>query len=189
MSRESRLFLEFTRRPSRIVRAAVRVLAVLLAFCFAAPVLASDLQTGPSTGLPLPRYVSLKSERVNLREGPSQDHRTSWIFERAGLPVEVTAEFDVWRKIRDAEGDEGWVIQSLLSGRRTALVKPWAKNEILPLYDKPDADSALNAKLQAGVIGSVRSCTGAWCRISGSGFDGWIQQTNLWGVYPNEKID
>jgi SH3-like domain-containing protein len=150
---------------------------------------APPLQMGPSTGLPLPRYVSLKSDKVNLREGPSQDHPTTWIFERVGLPVEVTAEFDVWRKIRDAEGDEGWVIQSLLSGRRTALVKPWAKGEILPLYNRPDDKAALDAKLQSGVIGTVRSCNGGWCRIYGSGFDGWIQQTDLWGVYPNEKID
>ena len=163
--------------------------AILLAFCAVARSRAAELQVGPSTGLPLPRYVSLKSDRVNLREGPSQDHRTSWIFEHAGLPVEITAEFDVWRKIRDADGDEGWVIQTLLSGRRTALVKPWAKNEILSLYDKPSADAGLDAKLQSGVIGSVRTCNGAWCRISGSGFDGWIQQTNLWGIYPNEKVD
>jgi SH3-like domain-containing protein len=181
------------RRPTR--KLADLILSVAAGTCLAlasvAPSWAADdpLQVGTSTGLPLPRYVSLKSDRVNLREGPSEDHPTKLIFERAGLPVEVTAEFDVWRRIRDADGDEGWVIQSLLSGRRTALVKPWAKGEILPLYDKASADSGLDARLQSGVIGNVRQCTGSWCRIYGSGFDGWIQQVNLWGVYPNEKID
>ena len=74
------------------------------------------------TGLPLPRYASLKTDRVNLREGPSKDHATKWVYQRAGLPVEITAEFDIWRKVRDSEGAEGWVLHSLLSGRRTALV-------------------------------------------------------------------
>lgn len=150
---------------------------------------ASPQQVGTATGLPLPRYVSLKSDRVNLRQGPSKDHQTLWVFERAGLPVEITEEFDTWRKIRDSQGTVGWVLESLLSGRRTALVKPWAKGEILPLFIKADSNATIVAKLQSGVLGNVRRCDGSWCRIFGSGFDGWIQQTNLWGVYPNEKVD
>ena len=82
---------------------------------------------GSGTGLPVPRYVSLKTDRVNLREGPSKDHRTAWVFQRAGLPVEIVAEYETWRRIRDSEGTEGWVLHSLLSGRRTALVMPWAQ--------------------------------------------------------------
>src|SRR3712207_8473270 len=97
-----------------------------------------EASAGKVTGLPVPRYVSLKTDRVNLREGPSKDHRTAWVFQRAGLPVEITAEYEVWRRIRDAGGTEGWVLHSLLSGRRTALVMPWAKNatEPLPLFDQ-----------------------------------------------------
>jgi SH3-like domain-containing protein len=79
---------------------------------------AGEASTGKVTGLPVPRYVSLKTDRVNLREGPSKDHRTAWVFQRAGLPVEIVAEFETWRRIRDAEGTEGWVLHSLLSGRR-----------------------------------------------------------------------
>ncbi|MDB5648566.1 MAG: hypothetical protein JWL62_86 [Hyphomicrobiales bacterium] len=146
-------------------------------------------QVGTATGLPIPRYVSLKSDRVNLREGPSKDHRTAWVFQRAGLPVEVTAEFEIWRKIRDSEGSEGWVLQSLLSGRRTALVAPWKKGEIIPLFAKPAYNSGMVAKLQPGVLGNVRRCDGAWCRMFGEGYDGYIQQSFLWGVYPNEKIE
>ena len=82
---------------------------------------------GSATGLPLPRYASLKTDRVNLREGPSKDHATKWVFQRAGLPVEITAEFETWRKVRDSEGAEGWVLHSLLSGRRTALIGPGKK--------------------------------------------------------------
>lgn len=146
-------------------------------------------QTGSATGLPLPRYVSLKSDRVNLREGPSKDHRTSWVFQRAGLPVEITAEFETWRKVRDSEGSEGWVLHSLLSGRRTGLIAPWKKNEVLALYANPDAASDTLAKLQTGVIANIKLCSGKWCRVFGEGFDGFIEQANLWGAYPDEKVE
>ncbi len=149
---------------------------------------ASREALGTSTGLPIPRYVSLKSDRVNLREGPSMDHRTAWIFQRAGLPVEVMAEFDAWRRIRDSEGTEGWVQKSLLSGRRTALVAPWKKQEVLPIRAKPQASADLAANVQAGVLANIKSCESGWCRIFGDGFDGYIEQTSLWGVYPDEKL-
>jgi SH3-like domain-containing protein len=151
--------------------------------------LARAEQKGSASGLPIPRYVSLKSDRVNLREGPSKDHRTTWVFQRAGLPVEITAEFEIWRKVRDSEGAEGWVLHSLLSGRRTALVAPWKKDVDSILYAKANPKAAPVAKLQPNVIASVRGCDGTWCRITGEGFDGYIGQSNLWGVYPNEKIE
>ena len=143
---------------------------------------------GSSTGLRVPRYVSLKFDRVNLREGPSKEHRTAWIFQRAGLPVEVTAEFDTWRRIRDSEGAEGWVQQSLLSGRRTALVAPWKKAEVLAIRAKANEGADVTARAQAGVLANVRTCDGGWCHIFGQGFDGYIEQSNLWGVYPDEKL-
>lgn len=164
-------------------------LLMSLAFAgfLAAPALAE--QTGSATGLPVPRYVSLKSDRVNLREGPSKDHRTSWVFQRAGLPVEITAEFETWRKVRDSEGSEGWVLHSLLSGRRTALIAPWKKSEVLPLFVKAETGSEQVAKLQTGVIANIKQCSGKWCRVFGEGFDGFIEQANLWGAYPDEKVD
>ncbi len=146
-------------------------------------------QRGGVSGLPLPRFVSLKADRVNLHEGPSRDHRTTWVFQRAGLPVEVTAEFDVWRRVRDSEGTEGWVLHSLLSGRRTALVAPWKKGDVFTLLAQPAKNAAPIARLQSGVIAGIKTCDGSWCHISGDGFDGYIAQTSLWGVYPNEKIE
>nr|WP_245257577.1 SH3 domain-containing protein [Methylocapsa acidiphila] len=146
-------------------------------------------QIGSASGLSVPRYVSLKSDRVNLHEGPSKDHRTTWVFQRAGLPVEITAEFETWRKVRDSEGAEGWVLHSLLSGRRTALVAPWKKGIDSALHEKASAQSATIAKLQPNVIANVRSCDGTWCRVSIDSFSGYLQQSDLWGVYPNEKID
>ena len=147
---------------------------------------AQEPQKGPVSGLPVPRYVSLKSDRVNVREGPSKEHPTVWVYTHAALPVEITAEFETWRKIRDWEGAEGWVLHSLLSGRRTALVAPWKKQPQLLTAD--DHQTAL-AKLSPGVVGSVRNCDGKWCRISGKDFDGYIQQENLWGAYPGEKFE
>jgi SH3-like domain-containing protein len=151
---------------------------------------------GKATGLPVPRYVSLKTDRVNLREGPSKDHRTSWVFQRAGLPVEIVAEFETWRRIRDSEGTEGWVLHSLLSGRRTALISPWTKGETppLPLYERADERAEVVARLQPGVIANVRQCTGTWCRITvvnskARDLTGFIRQDRLWGVYPNEKVE
>ena len=144
---------------------------------------------GPVSGLPMPRYVSLKSDHVNVRGGPTKDNDVSWVYTRIGLPVEITAEFENWRRVRDSEGAEGWVYHSLLSGKRTAVVTLKSKDELAPLYDRADPTSAVSAKLQAGVIASVKRCNAGWCRIIGSGFDGWIEQQRLWGVYADEKID
>ena len=150
---------------------------------------ASDLAVGPKSGLPVPRFVSLKPDRVNVRTGPTRDHEVSWVYTRAGLPVEITAESDNWRRIRDSEGAEGWVYHSMLSGRRTAVVIAKSEDELVPLYRQADTNAALVARLQVGVVGSVRKCTGTWCHITGTGYDGWIMQDRLWGVYPDEKVE
>jgi SH3-like domain-containing protein len=163
----------------------IAVLALAAALTEAAPA-AAQQQIGPVSGLALPRFVSLKSDRVNLHEGPSKEHPTLWVYERAGLPVEITAEFETWRKIRDSEGTEGWVLHSLLSGRRTALVAPWKKEPALA-YARDRATPL--ARLSPGVVANLRLCDGSWCRVSGEGFDGFVKQENLWGVYPGEKID
>lgn len=167
----------------------LKISATLVAAALiAAPIvaLAQQAQKGSASGLPLPRYVSLKSDRVNLHEGPSKDHRTLWVYARASLPVEITAEFETWRKIRDSEGTEGWVLHSLLSRRRTALVAPWKKE---PLLLTTSDHTTPVAKLAPGVIATLRGCDGSWCRVAGQGFDGYMRQENLWGVYPGEKVE
>lgn len=145
--------------------------------------------TGAVSGLPIPRYVSLKSDHVNVRVGPTKDNDVSWIYTRAGLPVEVTAEYENWRRVRDSEGAEGWVYHSLLSGRRTAVVTMKSKDELASLYDRADPTSAVAARLQPGVVAQVKRCNAGWCHISGDGFDGWIEQQRLWGVYADEKVN
>lgn len=185
------------------MRAAALALGLTLAagtpaLAAAEPPAKPETGLGPVTKLPLPRYASLKTDRVNLREGPSKDHRTLWVFRRAGLPIEIVAEFETWRRIRDSEGTEGWVLHSLLSGRRTAVVNGPSggdKAAIVPLFSRADEKGGEEAKLEAGVIGSVKTCTGAWCRLivalpqKHGDVDGYIRQDRLWGVYPDEKVE
>lgn len=142
-----------------------------------------------SSGLPVPRYVSLKSDHVNVRGGPTKENDVAWIYTRSGLPVEITAEFENWRRVRDSEGSEGWVYHSLLSGRRTAVVTMKNKDELASVYDNPDRTSAVAARLQVGVVAQVKKCNNGWCRVIGNGFDGWIEQQRLWGVYADEKVN
>jgi SH3-like domain-containing protein len=144
---------------------------------------------GSASGLPVPRFVSLKADKVNMHIGPAKTYETKWLYQRAGLPVEITAEFENWRRIRDADGTEGWVYHSLLSGRRTGMVIAKNPDDLVAVYDKPDVESAVTARLERGVVGAVKRCNDGWCTISGRGFDGYIQQVRLWGVYPNEKVD
>ncbi|HWV42437.1 SH3 domain-containing protein [Pseudorhodoplanes sp.] len=150
---------------------------------------AGDAASGSASGLPVPRYVSLKSDRVNVRSGPTKDHDVAWVFTKSGLPVEITAEFENWRRIRDSEGSEGWVYHSLLSGRRTAVVIARDKDQLIPVSDSPSPDAGVTAQLQPGVVAQVRRCDGKWCRVNGKNFEGWVPQERLWGVYPNEKVD
>src|SRR5437660_6271170 len=129
-----------------------------------------------TSGLPIPRYVSLKSDHVNVRAGPTKDNDVAWTYTRSGLPVEITAEFENWRRVRDSEGAEGWVYHSLLSGRRTAVVTMKSKDDLAPLRESADPMSVVTARLQAGVVAQVRKCTSNWCHVVGNGFDGWIEQ-------------
>ncbi len=141
------------------------------------------------SGLPLPRFVSLKASRVNVRVGPGEDYKVSWVFTRPDLPVEVIQEFDNWRRIRDSDGSVGWVFHSLLTGKRTAVVAPWANDGPRAIRASASAGAGVTAYLQPGVVTAIDSCGSGWCRLSGSGFRGWIEQVQLWGVYPGEDVD
>jgi SH3-like domain-containing protein len=165
------------------------VRAIFLIVSMLAVTTARAEMLGASTNLPVPRFVSLKADRVNVHVGPAKTYEVKWVYQRAGLPVEIVAEFETWRRIRDSDGTEGWVYHSLLSGRRTGVVIAKTQDELVPLHEYPDGESAVVARLQPGVLGSVKRCGGQWCRLSGHGFEGWIRQVRLWGVYPNEKVD
>jgi SH3-like domain-containing protein len=162
----------------------------MLAATIMAP--ASALAAGEqikTSGLPLPRYVSLKSARVNMRVGPGRDYMVDWMYMKRGLPVEVIQEYDTWRKVRDSEGNEGWVLHSLLSGDRTAIVAPWDDSgELIELRARPDSNSRIVAKLERGVVAPVQACEDGWCELEISGVHGYVAQKQVWGVYPNESF-
>jgi SH3-like domain-containing protein len=146
-------------------------------------------EASSKAALPLPRFVSLKSDKVNVRRGPSTDQAIVWVFSRAGLPVEIIAESENWRRVRDSEGADGWVFHSLLSARRTALVAPWTKGEdSVPLYNSKSTNARAVAALQAGVLGNILSCDGEWCNVSVEDYSGYVQQDKLWGVYRGEEV-
>ena len=144
---------------------------------------------GPS-GLPLPRFVSLKSGRVNARVGPGISYAVNWLYLKPGLPMEIIQEYDNWRKVRDSDGAEGWVNQSLLSGKRTALVAPWQKGKDaeLKLLSDPEVDAGVVALIEPGVVGKINQCNGDWCEMTFSGTSGWMSQSLVWGAYPGETI-
>lgn len=147
-----------------------------------------------ASGLPVPRFVSLKADRVNLRQGPGTEYPTAWVFRRAGLPVEIIKEFEGWRQVRDAEGTTGWVAGTMLSGRRTAVILPWevrpgkSAPPLAALRSDDSEGSKAVAEVEAGVLASIISCDGRWCRVSVGGFRGYIEQAKLWGAYQGEVI-
>jgi SH3-like domain-containing protein len=158
----------------------IRALAVLLALAASLPALA---QTQRET-LPIPRFVTLRSEEVNLRAGPGVRYPVEWVFVRRQMPVEILQEFENWRRIRDRDGTEGWVHQSMLTGRRAAIVAGDMRN----LRRRPEADAPVVARVESGVIGALLECKDAWCRLEAGGFRGWLPREEIWGVYPNEAI-
>lgn len=145
---------------------------------------------GPESRLPVPRFVSLKSGRINVRRGPGPDNEILWVFAKKGLPVEVTAESGRWRRIRDREGDVGWVWHSMLDGRRTALIEGHAGDTTpVAMHVDPDASSNVVAYAEPGVIAQVRACAGEWCELQASGYEGWVQRQNFWGTYWGEDFE
>jgi len=140
---------------------------------------------GPETSLPLPRFVSLKTGEGNARRGPSLEHRIDWVFVREDMPLRITAEYGHWRRVEDRDGLGGWVHYALLSGSRTVIVD----QELLPLRVRADDRAAEVARVEAGVVARLESCTPDWCRVSAGGYRGWAPKPALWGVGADEVLD
>lgn len=144
-----------------------------------------SLNAFASEKLPVPRFVSIKSSEVNVRAGPNTRYPLKFVIIKKNEPVEVIAEFEQWRKIRDRFGDDGWVHESMLGGKRHAVVKS-AQNE--PIYDDPNINSEKLVILESGVYVDILKCSEDWCRVKIADFKGWIDKRLLWGVYTNELI-
>lgn len=164
--------------------AGVLGLILCLAIAPLAAARAGAASDSPS-GLPLPRFVSLAAERMNVRTGPGVRYPVAWVFLRRGVPIEVVAEFELWRKVRDIDGAEGWAHRSLLSGRRTGLII----GEVRTLYREPDENSVPVLFAEPGVHGRVLACRAEWCRMQIKGLKGWLPRAHVWGIYPGEVFE
>jgi SH3-like domain-containing protein len=138
-----------------------------------------------TTGLPLPRFVTLRSGEVNVRTGPATTYPVEWVFVRKEMPVEITQEFDTWRRIRDWEGAEGWVHQSMLSGKRSMVVM----GDVRSVRKEPNPAAPAVARAKPGVMGWLHKCQGEWCQVDLKGYKGWMLRSEMWGVYANEKFE
>ncbi|MEM9754633.1 MAG: SH3 domain-containing protein [Pseudomonadota bacterium] len=142
-------------------------------------------RTGPVTGFPLPRFVSMAAGEGNARRGPSLSHRIDWVFMRRGVPLIIIAEHGHWRRVVDRDGEGGWMHYSLLSGVRTAIVEV----DMVEMRGRPDAGAQVRAQAERGVIAHIQACRDDWCLISAGGHRGWVPQAALWGTEPGEVID
>lgn len=181
------------RQISTILRAATLAILALAGIGMPVAPLAAE---GPS-GLPLPRFVTTRSNPINVRVGPGTKYDVAWVYVKAGTPVEIIQEFDTWRKIRDADGSEGWLHQNLLQGNRAGLVAP-ASSEPVALRRDADDKAGVRAWLTPSFRVDIKECDGTWCKVvatthpvngSAQTFDGYLHQADLWGVYKDEAFD
>jgi len=162
---------------------------ILGAFVFGSGI-GGQMMTAPSSGaaenaLPVPRFVSLRASKVNMRTGPGVHYPVEWVFVRKGTPVEIVAEFENWRKVRNWQGTEGWVYRGLLSSRRAMVTT----GERRALRGDPSLEAKVVAQVEPGVYGWIEKCEGKWCRLAVVGITGWLQRFEFWGVYPEEDIN
>ncbi len=159
----------------------MRLASVLAAtLLFAAPASAAENDTGQK----LPRFVSLRSDQVNLRVGPGENYPIEWVLSRKEMPVEIIKQFENWRMIRDWQGTEGWVHERMLTGKRAVVVK----GGIRTLHRLPEVASPAVARAEPGVVARLLECRADWCRINAADHTGWLQRGDLWGVYPDEVL-
>ncbi len=161
--------------------------AILLIALAVLGVSSAIAQARSSSGLPLPRFVTLRSGEVNLRAGPGVRYPVEWVYKKRNLPVEVVAEYDTWRKIRDWQGTQGWVHQGMLSGRRSIIVT----GDLRTLRSDPSTGAKPSAKLEEGVIARLLECPEemTWCKIDADGYKGWLRKAEFWGVYSGESVE
>ena len=162
----------------RIVWASLVALCVLMPFAAGA----EEVKRGSVTNFEIPRFVSMKASEANVRRGPSLSHRIDWIFTRRDMPLQITAEHGHWRRVRDRDGQGGWMHYSLLSGTRTVIIE----EDMLALYPRPESQGQVVARLELGVVARLGECEELWCRLNVGGYKGWALKSSLWGVEPGE---
>lgn len=172
-------------RPLRFV--CLAALALLLGAWDAAP-----QGTGPGPGigtvskLPVPRFVSLRTDKVNMRAGPGFQYPVVWVYQRDGLPVEIIGEFDVWRQILTPDGGTGWVHMATIRPRRGFIVTA-PKADLLAAAN---AGAGVVAVLDFGVSGVLSACDSGsdWCKVVVGQRTGFINRDDFWGAFPGETV-
>ncbi len=134
---------------------------------------------------PTPYWASLSAGEARMRTGPGRNYPASWEYRRAGLPIQVIEVYPGWRKVRDPDGTEGWMITNLLSAQRTAIVRDV---EVM-LRDAPEPGAHVAWRAEPGVVGKLSKCSGGWCRFDAAGRAGFVETEHLWGVERLESID
>lgn len=137
------------------------------------------------SGLPTPRFVSLKPGKAFVRAGPGDQYPVLWVYVRRGLPLEVLKEYCIWRQVRDESGQIGWINKSLLQSDRTAIVTRGVRT----LYLRPDLASPPVYRIEAGALVGLTLCDGDWCNVVRGGRSGYILRSQLWGTYAGERIE
>jgi SH3-like domain-containing protein len=132
-----------------------------------------------------PYFVSLKGDKVFMRDSPREDSPVKWIYHRKGLPVEVLASYEVWRRVQDLDGEIGWIHQALLSRERTAVV---TGKDDAPIRKGYSADAAQVAAAKPGAIGRLIACKADACEVKFNGLTGWLERSRLWGVHDGENF-
>ncbi len=162
------------------------LLAMFSASLVSGTISTADAQIQGS-GLPLPRYVSLRAAEVNLRTGPGVQYPVEWIFQRESLPVEIIKEYRTWRLVRDWEGTQGWMHQSMLSGKRTFLVTGKTRT----IRAQPEAKGRAVAKVEPGAVGELLACpaTNGWCQVRINGLEGWLRRVDFWGISRSDSFE
>ena len=166
-----------------------RLLLALFAFGITISVAnAQENQDGAETGLPIPRFVSLRSNHINARSGPGSRYPIDWVYMQKSAPVEIIAEFELYRKIRDWQGSESWVHKSMLSGKRFVKVVTPGENNI---YAKDDYKAKVIAKVEDEVVGEIKKCPAKsnFCLVQFDKIDGWLPRQDLYGIYADEIVD
>ena len=141
------------------------------------------------SGYEVPRFVTLKASRVNARQGPSKEYPIEWQYRLRGLPVEVIAETEEWRQIRDWDGGVGWIHHTLLSGSRTLFVTGDGTGRKVPMHEDPKADALVNALAEPGALGEALECKPDWCLLDGGDYNGWVHKSMVWGIYAHEVFE
>jgi SH3-like domain-containing protein len=174
-----------TKRAAILKRNMNKFLPFLLILVLAGGARAHGEELDNTPHLPLPRFATLRSDEANMRTGPGTRYPIEWVYTHKGLPVEVVAEYDIWRRVRDSDGTEGWFHKTELTGKRSVIVT----GAIRELRNSHDDQGAVIAHLQPGAIGQLTSCSKDWCKLKFDGIKGYLRKTDFWGAYANEIFD